>query len=197
MQNLNYKELLKFSTTEPIVKENYTEADILSGNLSEKDKTRMIINKILENNGISANCKNIINSRNSSVYEYQLNGYSVKFQKIKNLTDTFKMYLHTENLIVEQAKEFSGFSISVGNKNKTILTLGDCYNSKFSNTSVPIGIDIYSKTIEADLAKLPHLMICGSTGSGKSVCINDVICSLLINNKPEQVQLILIDPKQV
>ena len=197
MQNLDYKKLLNFSKIEPIVKENYTEKDILSGKLSEKDKTQMIINKILENNGISAICKNIISNRSSSVYEFQLNGYSVKFQKIKNLTDTFKMYLHTENVIVEQAKTFSGFSISIGNKHKSILTLGDCYHDKFSRTCVPIGVDIYNQTIETDLATLPHLMICGSTGSGKSVCLNDLICSLLINNKPEEVQFILIDPKQV
>ena len=71
---LDYKTLLKFSPPD----------------VDRKDKTQMIIDKILANNNISANCINIIDNRSSSVYEYKLNGYSVKFSKIKNLTDTLK-----------------------------------------------------------------------------------------------------------
>lgn len=194
---LDYKTVLNFSPPDVARKEVYTENDILTGNLSKKDKTQMIIDKILANNNISANCINVIDNRSSSVYEYKLNGYSVKFSKIKNLTDTLKMYLSTDSLMIEQSKKVAGFSISIGKANKKILTLGDCYDSNCQKTIVPIGKDIYNKTIKTDLTQLPHLMICGTTGSGKSVCIHGLISSLLINNNPEDVQLILIDPKQV
>ena len=67
----------------------------------------------------------------------------------------------------------------------------------FSPLEVPLGRDISNGLVTADLAKMPHLLIAGSTGSGKSVAINVILTSLLMNCLPEQVKLVLIDPKKV
>lgn len=79
---------------------------------------------------------------------------------------------------------------------KNILSSAEFYNRK-SNLSIVLGRDVAGGAILADLAKMPHLMIAGSTGSGKTVCINTLIASLLFQNNPEMLKFIMIDPKRV
>jgi S-DNA-T family DNA segregation ATPase FtsK/SpoIIIE len=90
--------------------------------------------------------------------------------------------------------------IEVPNTSVAMVKLGDLIPSpQFSRARLPIGIgmDVAGKPIVADLTRMPHVLVAGATGSGKSVCINSLITSLLITKTPDEVQLILIDPKQV
>ena len=109
------------------------------------------------------------------------------------------MYLKTDSVTINYAKETTGFEINIAKQDKSIVTLGDCYKNgkNINKTNVPIGYDLYNNPLLIDIAKLPHLMICGSTGSGKSVCMNTIICSLLLNYTQEPIKFIMIDPKQV
>ena len=195
---MDYKNILKTTqiNSNPIYE--YSELDILSGsNLSEQDNIKMILDRIIQSNGISATCKDIIENRSSIVYEYEITNFTTKFNKIKNLESIIKMHLHTDSVIIDFSKIINGFSISITKEDKTIVTLGDVYNSSISNLQCPIGMDIYNNPLIIDIAKLPHLMICGSTGSGKSVCMNSIISSLIINNPSCGLKFIMIDPKQV
>jgi S-DNA-T family DNA segregation ATPase FtsK/SpoIIIE len=90
--------------------------------------------------------------------------------------------------------------IEVPNTSVATVKLGDLIASPlFARARLPIGIgmDVSGKPIVGDLTRMPHLLVAGATGSGKSVCINSLICSLLIMRTPDEVQLVLIDPKQV
>ena len=92
--------------------------------------------------------------------------------------------------------------IEVPNAAKTMVNLRNILESKDfakvgSPLAVALGRDVSGDPVVADLTRMPHLLIAGATGSGKSVCINAVICSLLMNNGPESVQLLMVDPKMV
>jgi S-DNA-T family DNA segregation ATPase FtsK/SpoIIIE len=96
----------------------------------------------------------------------------------------------------------SAVGIEVPNKFKDMVTLKDMLSSKefkesASDLSFVLGKDITGKVIVSDIQKMPHLLIAGATGSGKSVCINTIIMSLLYKNSPENVKMLLIDPKVV
>lgn len=195
---MQYTDVLKVTHIENTPIETYSELDILSGkNLSKKDNVKMILDRIIQSNGISATCQNIIENRSSIVYEYEIANFTTKFTKIKGLESIIKMHLHTDSVIIDYSKTINGFSISIAKEDKTIVTLGDVYNSSITGFQCPIGIDIYNNPLIVDITKLPHLMICGSTGSGKSVCMNSIISSLIINNDSCGLKFIMIDPKQV
>mgnify|MGYP000417621882 FL=1 len=88
------------------------------------------------------------------------------------------------------------------NKNRSTVTLReiidtDQYRNAKSKLFVALGKDIAGNCTYADLAKMPHLLVAGTTGSGKSVCLNSMIVSILYNAKPDEVKLLMIDPKQV
>ena len=92
--------------------------------------------------------------------------------------------------------------IEVPNAAKTTVNLRNILESKDfakigSPLAVALGRDVSGDPVVADLTRMPHLLIAGATGSGKSVCVNAIICSLLMNNGPESVQLMMIDPKMV
>jgi S-DNA-T family DNA segregation ATPase FtsK/SpoIIIE len=90
--------------------------------------------------------------------------------------------------------------IEVPNTSVALVTLGDLIGSpQFARARLPIaiGMDVSGKPVVGDLTRMPHLLVAGATGSGKSVCINSLITSLLVTRTPDEVQLILIDPKQV
>jgi S-DNA-T family DNA segregation ATPase FtsK/SpoIIIE len=127
----------------------------------------------------------------------------VRVNKIVGLADDIKMNLAAKDIRIEAPiPGKAAVGIEVPNKENQAVALRDLFEtSEFKNfesrLAFAVGKDIAGKTVVADIAKMPHLLIAGATGSGKSVCINTIIMSLIYKAKPEEVQMIMIDPKIV
>ncbi|GHU40785.1 hypothetical protein FACS1894111_01990 [Clostridia bacterium] len=127
----------------------------------------------------------------------------IKVSRIVGLSDDIKMHLAATNIRIEAPiPGKAAVGIEVPNKETVMVNFRDMVESKEfrshpSSICFTAGKDIGGSVIVADIAKMPHLLIAGSTGSGKSVCINTIIMSLLYKANPEDVKLILIDPKVV
>ncbi len=135
-------------------------------------------------------------------YELQPN-IGVKVSKIVNLQDDIALSLAASGIRMEAPiPGKSAIGIEVPNDKSVNVLLRDVIESKKfkahpSNLAVALGVDIAGDTIIADIAKMPHLLIAGATGSGKSVCINTIIISLLYKSNPDDVKIIMVDPKVV
>lgn len=126
----------------------------------------------------------------------------VKVSKITNLADDIALRLAAASVRIEQIPGKSAIGIEVPNKELEGVQLREVLeNAKFdkakSKLTVGLGMDIGGQGIFADLGKMPHLLVAGATGSGKSVCINTLITSILFKAKPDEVKFILVDPKMV
>lgn len=127
----------------------------------------------------------------------------VKLGRITSLTDELRMYLAVKNVrIVAPIPGKSTIGIEVPNKHREDVLLGDILRSSLApkakkDLNIIIGKDISGKLVSIDLNKLPHLLVAGTTGSGKSVCLNSMIASLVLNLSPEEVRFIMVDPKMV
>lgn len=176
---------------------NLSIGEIINDNL--EDENLNILNRIFINNQISCSCTKILKTALCTIYDFELFSYSITFEKIKKLEKTLQMFLKKESIIISPSKINIGFTVSVPHDDRILIPLGNCFQQteNISNFSIPIGLDEQNNPVNIDITKLPHLLISGSTGSGKSVCINSIINSLLIKNTVEDLQLILIDPKQV
>lgn len=156
----------------------------------------------LKSFGVQTTIINI--SRGPSVTRYELQPASgVKISKITNLSDDIAMNLAATGVRIEAPiPGKNAVGIEVPNRNVTVVKMRNLVESKeFQNAksklTVALGMDITGKITLADLARMPHLLIAGSTGSGKSVCINSMLVSLLYKSDPDEVKLMLIDPKVV
>lgn len=143
-------------------------------------------------------------SRGPSVTRYELQPASgVKISKITNLSDDLSMNLATSGIRIEAPiPGKAAVGIEVPNKKNTIVRMRELIESNAfmtakSRLTVALGRDIAGGAATADLAKMPHLLIAGATGSGKSVCINSMIISLLYKSTPDEVRFLMIDPKVV
>lgn len=143
-------------------------------------------------------------SQGPSVTRYELQPEAgVKVRKIVDLADDIKMHLAATDIRIEAPiPGKSAVGIEVPNKENSMVALRDLVESEEfqkskSKLSVAIGKDIAGKLVITDIAKMPHLLIAGATGSGKSVCINTIIMSIIYKASPEDVRLIMIDPKIV
>lgn len=127
----------------------------------------------------------------------------VKVSKIVGLTDDIKLNLAAADIRIEAPiPGKAAVGIEVPNKENSAVMLRDLletaeFKNSQSKISFAAGKDIAGKVVVADIAKMPHLLIAGATGSGKSVCINTLIMSILYKASPEEVKLIMIDPKVV
>ena len=127
----------------------------------------------------------------------------VKVQKIINLADDLALSLKVTSVRVYAPVPGKGtVGIEVPNKHREIVRLRDvldseAFSSAESSLTLGLGKDTFGKPFCADLTRMPHLLIAGATGTGKSVAINAFLCSLLYCNKPKDLQLILIDPKML
>ena len=152
--------------------------------------------------GVGAKITGILRGPAVTRYELQPNP-GVKVSKIVSLSDDIALNLASTGVRIEApipGKEAVG--IEVPNKEVEVVYLHDVIDSKEYKTSeskltFAIGKDIAGKNIVSDIAKMPHLLIAGATGSGKSVCINTIIASILYKAGPEEVKMIMIDPKIV
>lgn len=143
-------------------------------------------------------------SRGPSVTRYEIQpAAGVKISRITNLSDDIALNLAASGVRIEAPiPNKAAVGIEVPNKNRSTVTLReiidtDQYKKAKSKLLVALGKDIAGNCTFADLAKMPHLLVAGTTGSGKSVCLNSMIVSILYNAKPDEVKLLMIDPKQV
>ena len=165
-------------------------------------ETAMKLQQTLENFGVKVTVTDV--SCGPSVTRYELQPeMGVKVSKIVGLADDIKLNLAAADIRIEAPiPGKAAVGIEVPNKENSVVMLRDLLETpEFQNSSSKIafaaGKDIAGKTVVADIARMPHLLIAGATGSGKSVCINTLIMSILYKASPEEVRLIMIDPKVV
>lgn len=143
-------------------------------------------------------------SRGPSVTRYEIQpAAGVKISKITNLADDIALNLAASGVRIEAPiPNKAAVGIEIPNKSRQSVTLREVidqpsYKNAKSKLTVALGKDITGEFIYSDLVKMPHLLIAGTTGSGKSVCLNSMIVSILYNATPDEVKLLMIDPKQV
>lgn len=174
-----------------------------SGGLSDEVRQNArILQETLQSFNIDAKILNA--SQGPAVTRYELEpAAGVKVSKIVHLADDIALKLAATDIRIEAPiPGKAAVGIEVPNKKLSGVTIRDVLDTDaFKNTvggvPVSLGKDIAGNPVIADLTKMPHLLVAGSTGSGKSVCINTFIASILFKQRPEDVKLILIDPKVV
>ena len=174
----------------------------LKGGAKLLTDTATKLQKTLYSFGVSAKVENV--SVGPAITRYELRpAEGVRVSKIANLADDIALNLAAETIRIEApipGKQAVG--IEVPNKEKEAVHLREVLESpefqeNDSKLTVALGKDVAGNTQLADIAKMPHVLIAGSTGSGKSVCINTIITSIIFHAKPSEVKLVMVDPKVV
>lgn len=162
----------------------------------------MVLEKTLKSFNVEAKVVNV--TRGSSVTRYEIQpAIGVKVASIVRLSDDIALNLRARSIRIEAPiPGKAAVGIEVENEHREMVTIGEIigsreFNQNPSKLAFAVGRDIGGKPVIADLAKMPHMLIAGATGSGKSVCINTIIASILYRAKPDEVKLLLIDPKMV
>ena len=177
-------------------------AKTLKGGAKALTDTATKLQKTLYSFGVSAKVENV--SVGPAITRYELKpAEGVRVSKIANLADDIALNLAAETIRIEApipGKQAVG--IEVPNKEKETVHLREILESKEfqenkSKLTIALGKDVAGNPQLADIAKMPHVLIAGSTGSGKSVCINTIITSIIYNAKPSEVKLVMVDPKVV
>ena len=156
---------------------------------------------ILENFGVKAKLLQVTQGPAVTRYEI-LPSSGVKLSKIVGLADDLALNLAVTTVLVAPVPGKAAVGIEVPNKEtaavsaREMIEASEFKNSK-SKLAIALGKDLGGRVVVGDIAKMPHLLIAGSTGSGKSVCINTIITSLLYKASPDEVKLIMVDPKVV
>lgn len=165
-------------------------------------KNTQVLQSTFKSFGVKVIIKKAILGPTITRYEVQP-AVGVKVSRIVNLADDLALALAAKDIRIEApipGKPFIG--IEVPNQTTSVVSFKDVMEhqdakAKKDPINVPLGKDVTGSTISANLAKMPHLLIAGSTGSGKSVAINTILASILMKSRPEDVKLVLIDPKMV
>jgi S-DNA-T family DNA segregation ATPase FtsK/SpoIIIE len=165
------------------------------------DKVR-ILEETLDNFGVKARVTQV--SRGPSITRYEIQPPpGIKVSRIVNLVDDIALSLAAAQVRIEAPiPGKAAVGIEVPNEEVAVVTMREVLETQLfqesdSYLTVALGKDIAGNPIVADLAKMPHLLIAGATGSGKSVCMNTIIGSILFKSKPDQVKMLMIDPKVV
>ena len=175
---------------------------ILKGGKKALTDTATKLQKTLHSFGVSAKVENV--SVGPAITRYELKpAEGVRVSKIAKLSDDIALNLAAESIRIEApipGKQAVG--IEIPNPEKEVVHFRDLLESRAfkdakSKVSVALGKDITGDVVVADISKMPHVLIAGSTGSGKSVCINTLITSIIYKAKPSEVKLVMIDPKVV
>lgn len=174
-----------------------------SASIKRSDAEKVaVLEQTLRDFDVDAGVEKVVKGPTVTRFELQL-ASGVKVNRIVNLADDIALALASADVrVLAPIPGRSAVGIEVPNEHRELVTLGDILAAappeKFkSPLTVAIGKDITGQTVLADLSQMPHLLIAGATGSGKSVCLNGILVSLLLKAKPEQVKLILIDPKRI
>ena len=174
----------------------------LKGGAKALTDTATRLQKTLYSFGVSAKVENV--SVGPAITRYELKpAEGVRVSKIANLADDIALNLAAETIRIEApipGKQAVG--IEVPNKEKEVVHFreildSDEFKSNKSKLTVGLGKDVAGNVQLADIGKMPHVLIAGSTGSGKSVCINTIITSIIYNAKPSEVKFVMVDPKVV
>ena len=208
----NKREVLQLEHAIAVEDEHYEypPINLLSKNTKKATKgsakaltdTAAKLQKTLYSFGVSAKVEDV--KVGPAITRYELKpSEGVRVSKIANLADDIALNLAAETIRIEApipGKQAVG--IEVPNKEKEAVHLRDVIETEeFANNksklSVALGKDVAGQVVIADIAKMPHVLIAGSTGSGKSVCINTIITSIIYNAKPSEVKLVMVDPKVV
>ncbi|AEY65876.1 DNA segregation ATPase, FtsK/SpoIIIE family [Clostridium sp. BNL1100] len=190
---------------------NYPSTDLLDSNKDDLNVKALKnvalegakkLEDTLKSFGVDARVINI--SRGPAVTRYEIQpSPGVKVSKIVNLSDDIALNLAAAGVRIEAPiPGKAAVGIEVPNKEMSAVLLKDIIESReFSNHSsklaFSVGKDISGETVVADIGKMPHMLVAGATGSGKSVCINSLIMSILFKASPEEVKLLMVDPKVV
>jgi DNA segregation ATPase FtsK/SpoIIIE-like protein len=168
----------------------------------EIDRNSELLIKTLKDFGIQSKVVNVNRGPVITLYEIQI-AAGIKVNKVSSLADDIAMALAASRVrILAPIPGKSAVGVEIPNMNRDMVSIGDILNDKSylsSKMSLKIGLgkDILGKTVMLDLKKMPHLLIAGATGSGKSVCVNTIITSLVFNYDPDRVRFIMVDPKMV
>ena len=206
------KQVLQLQHTLVVEEDNYvfpsinllskSEKKTLKGGTKALQETAAKLQKTLYSFGVQAKVENV--SVGPAITRYELKpAEGVRVSKIANLADDIALNLAAETIRIEApipGKQAVG--IEVPNKEKEMVPLRDVIESdefqhNNSKLSIALGKDVAGNVAIGNIAKMPHVLIAGSTGSGKSVCINTIITSIIYNAKPSEVKLVMVDPKVV
>lgn len=202
---------LQIMEVEPSLKETYQLPPLSllktmpksTGSAAKKDvkENVAILERTLRNFDVDAAVNRVIKGPTVTRYEIQL-ASGVKVNRILSLSDDIALALATADVrILAPIPGKSAVGIEVPNQYRELVTIGDILNAPETQNrsllTIGIGKDIAGQPVLADLGDMPHLLIAGATGSGKSICINSLLVSILTRARPDEVKLILIDPKRI
>lgn len=199
LQTAEHQKTYVFPPINLLTKPNNQEKAMSQDELKEK---AIKLQKTLDSFGVKVHIKNVSCGPTVTRFELQPE-QGVKVSRITRLADDIKLNLAAEEIRIEAPiPGKAAVGIEVPNRVNTMVMLRNLMESpKFqkhdSNIAFAVGKDIGGQTVVTDIAKMPHLLIAGATGSGKSVCINTLIMSILFKAHPDDVKLIMIDPKVV
>jgi S-DNA-T family DNA segregation ATPase FtsK/SpoIIIE len=165
-----------------------------------REEARLLVEKCAEF-GVNGSVEQINPGPVVTTFEFRPDA-GVKYSRVTGLADDLCLAMAAESILIERMPGKSTVGIQVPNSERETIWLRDvveCESFVQSKSKLPIalGKDINGRIVTADLASMPHVLIAGSTGSGKSVAINAMIMSVLFKSTPEQVRMILVDPKRV
>ena len=173
-----------------------------AGDQNDYMQTARKLEATLESFGVRAKVLEVVRGPAVTRYEIQPD-IGVKVSRIVNLTDDIALALAAKDIRMEAPiPGKSAIGIEVPNSEVSIVTMREVMETQIfqdaeSRLSIAFGRDISGQTIIGNLAKMPHLLVAGATGSGKSVCINGIITSILYKAKPNEVKFLMVDPKMV
>ena len=187
----------EFPSVDLLVKSTTPSAD----KRKEMSETAKKLMDILKNFGVDAKLQQVTQGPTVTRYEIQPNT-GIKLSKITGLAEDIALNLAVPTVLVAPVPGKAAVGIEVPNTSVNTVSVRELieseeYTKSKSKLTVAFGKDIGGNVIVGDIAKMPHVLIAGSTGSGKSVCINTIIVSLLYKAKPDEVKLIMVDPKVV
>ena len=182
-----------------LLKQGKTSSKKSSENLAENAR---LLEETLKSFNVEAKVVNV--TKGSSVTRYEIQpAIGVKVSRIVSLSDDIALNLRARSIRIEAPiPGKAAVGIEVENETRETVTIREMIDSRefkreASKLAFAVGKDISGRPVVADLAKMPHRLIAGATGSGKSVCINTIIASILYRATPDEVRLIMVDPKMV
>ena len=166
----------------------------------EHELTATALVEALGHHGVDAQVVGTVSGPHITRYELKL-APGIKMNKVGNLKDDLAYALAATDIrILAPIPGKQAVGVEVPNRRRQMVTLGDVYGAAPAGSSpltVWLGKDVSGKNVHADLTKMPHLLVAGTTGAGKSGCVNAMLSSILLRATPDEVRLVLVDPKQV